>query len=104
MARRNRKKHKNRKKGRHKKKRHQPIVKKNNQKEFELILDNIERMTDDLGDTVRNITLTIYKKKIKKKTQEVVIPNIARQRISIFRTGQYKEELLEKAKSFTLCK
>ena len=105
MARRNRKKHKNRKKKKRIKKKEKKSVETNNHKEYELILDDIERMTDDLGGTVRNISLSIYRKKrVKKKTQKLIIPSIARQRIANFRTDQYKMELLEKAKSFISCK
>lgn len=96
----NRKNHKKSKRLRKKK------LAKNNKKtkehkntRYTEILEKIERITDEFGRTIRNISLII---KIKKKPIKMpkIKQNIARQRISNFRMHQYKEELLEKARSF----
>lgn len=115
-----RKNNKNNNKGKKKKKKKN--VKKRptniNKKHIQSIFNNIERIKDDFGETVRNITLSIFRKnKVTKtvtqietktatqtetktatptKTNTEIKHNIARQRISNFRTNCYKSELLKK--------
>jgi hypothetical protein len=103
----NRKKHKNRKKIRNKKKQNKNNKKQNKKNSeqisvnYKVLLEQIEKITDEFGRTVRNITLII-----KRKEKPIKIPkikqNIARQRISNFRTGQYKKELLKKFHSINI--
>ena len=76
--------------------------KKKNAKKLQTnITNDIDRIKNDFGETVRNITLSVFRKK-KKVIRTEIKHNIARQRISNFRTNLYKSELLKKTQSFKL--
>lgn len=95
MGKKNFKKRKNKKKKQKKRQKNKRKKVKSNK----LFLEKIERITDDFGNTIRNIHLIVSRKILPKINNNY---NSARQKISSFRLSHYREELLEKACKMSL--